>query len=55
MAYKDEYEVARLYTDGSFAKQVADANSTATICASSFIWRRRSWRAATRPPGCRAR
>jgi indolepyruvate ferredoxin oxidoreductase len=23
MAYKDEYEVARLYTDGSFAKQVA--------------------------------
>jgi indolepyruvate ferredoxin oxidoreductase len=25
MAYKDEYEVARLYTDGSFAKQVATA------------------------------
>ncbi len=25
MAYKDEYEVARLYTDGSFAKAVADA------------------------------
>ncbi len=24
MAYKDEYEVARLYTDGSFLKQVAD-------------------------------
>ncbi len=24
MAYKDEYEVARLYTDGSFAKQVAN-------------------------------
>jgi indolepyruvate ferredoxin oxidoreductase len=23
MAYKDEYEVARLYTDGSFLKQVA--------------------------------
>jgi indolepyruvate ferredoxin oxidoreductase len=23
MAYKDEYEVARLYTDGNFAKQVA--------------------------------
>ncbi|MGA2129680.1 MAG: DUF6537 domain-containing protein, partial [Xanthobacteraceae bacterium] len=23
MAYKDEYEVARLYTDGAFAKQVA--------------------------------
>ena len=25
MAYKDEYEVARLYTDGAFAKQVANA------------------------------
>jgi indolepyruvate ferredoxin oxidoreductase len=25
MAYKDEYEVARLYTDGSFLAQVADA------------------------------
>ena len=25
MAYKDEYEVARLYTDGQFAKQVAAA------------------------------
>ncbi|WP_158815660.1 indolepyruvate ferredoxin oxidoreductase family protein [Methylocapsa sp. S129] len=25
MAYKDEYEVARLYTDGSFQKQVAQA------------------------------
>jgi indolepyruvate ferredoxin oxidoreductase len=24
MAYKDEYEVARLYTDGSFARQVAE-------------------------------
>lgn len=24
MAYKDEYEVARLYTDGHFAKQIAD-------------------------------
>jgi len=24
MAYKDEYEVARLYTDGSFAKQLSD-------------------------------
>ena len=23
MAYKDEYEVARLYTDGTFRKQVA--------------------------------
>src|SRR5690606_23857428 len=23
MAYKDEYEVARLYTDGSFQKQIA--------------------------------
>ena len=25
MAYKDEYEVARLYTDGSFAEEAADA------------------------------
>ena len=25
MAYKDEYEVARLYTDGSFQRQVAEA------------------------------
>lgn len=25
MAYKDEYEVARLYTDGSFARQLDDA------------------------------
>jgi indolepyruvate ferredoxin oxidoreductase len=25
MAYKDEYEVARLYTDGSFAKALGDA------------------------------
>ena len=24
MAYKDEYEVARLYTDGTFAKQIAE-------------------------------
>ena len=24
MAYKDEYEVARLYTDGNFLKQVAN-------------------------------
>jgi indolepyruvate ferredoxin oxidoreductase len=24
MAYKDEYEVARLYTDGSFAKKLGD-------------------------------
>src|SRR5262249_3062641 len=24
MAYKDEYEVARLYTDGSFARKLAD-------------------------------
>ena len=31
------------------------ASSTATICASNFIWRRRFWRGATRPPACRAR
>ena len=25
MAYKDEYEVARLYTDGEFLKKLGDA------------------------------
>ncbi len=30
MAYKDEYEVARLYTDGTFAKQVAATFDGAT-------------------------
>ena len=40
MAYKDEYEVARLYTDGNFLKQVAN-NWAATTCASNSIWRRR--------------
>ena len=49
MAYKDEYEVARLYTDGAFVKRVRD-NSTATSCA-SFTWRRRCWRAATKTTG----
>jgi hypothetical protein len=34
MAYKDEYEVGRLYGDGEFAKAIAD-RSRATTCASS--------------------
>ena len=55
MAYKDEYEVARLYTDGAFLKQVAERVRRRRICASSSIWRRRCWRAATRRPACRAR
>ena len=50
MAYKDEYEVARLYTDGSFASR-SQPSSTATICASNFISRRRCWRAATSTTG----
>ena len=54
MAYKDEYEVARLYTDGSSCAG-RRRRSMATICASSFIWRRRFWHAATAPPDCRAR
>ncbi len=40
MAYKDEYEVARLYTDGSFQRQVARRRSRA-ICASNSISPRR--------------
>ena len=55
MAYKDEYEVARLYTDGSFLAQLSPTRSTATICASNFIWRRRFWPDAIVRPGCRAR
>jgi indolepyruvate ferredoxin oxidoreductase len=30
MAYKDEYEVARLYSDGTFARQLADRFGTET-------------------------
>ena len=46
MAYKDEYEVARLYTDGAFQRQLrAEFDGEA---GSSSTSRRRCWRAATR-------
>ena len=54
MAYKDEYEVARLYTDRRSRSRSA-TTSTANICASSSISRRRCWRAGTRSPASRAR
>ena len=41
MAIKDEYEVARLYTDGSFAKQLSQASSS-TMTGWNSISRRRS-------------
>ena len=42
MAIKDEYEVARLYTDGSFERQLAQAVPELTTGWNS-ISRRRSW------------
>ena len=41
MAYKDEYEVARLYTDGDFLSAIG-ASSKATTSSTS-TWRRRCW------------
>ena len=41
MAVKDEYEVARLYTDGSFKRQL-DAPVPGLSTGSSSTWRRRS-------------
>ena len=57
MAYKDEYEVARLYADPAFLRQVTsearfDGDEPAR---SPSISRRRCSRAATRPPASRAR
>ena len=46
MAYKDEYEVARLYTDGDFLKKLA--GSSRATSSSSSTWRRRCW--PTRDP-----
>jgi hypothetical protein len=43
--YKDEYEVARFYTDGQFEAQIADQSTAFT---SAFTWHHRSWRYATR-------
>ncbi len=54
MAYKDEYEVARLYTDGTFVKQVTvDLRRRPASCNS--ISRRRCSRARTRSPASRAK
>ena len=46
MAYKDEYEVARLYTDGEFAKALKEQFDGDPGSRSAS--RRRCWRAATR-------
>ena len=53
MAYKDEYEVARLYSESDFRQRVAEQFEGRTSCAS--IWRRRCWPTATRRPAiCRS-
>ena len=41
MAYKDEYEVARLYSNGEFAAPACGRSSPAISCGSNSIWRRR--------------
>ena len=48
MAYKDEYEVARLYTDGTFAAELA--RKFKGPYRLSFISRRRFSPSATRRP-----
>ena len=55
MAYKDEYEVARLFTDECVPQAGRSPSSTATSCGSNSISPRRCWRGATRRPACRAR
>ena len=45
MAYKDEYEVARLYTDGAFLKNYSASSKAISLLP--IIWRRRSWCGAT--------
>ncbi len=49
MAYKDEYEVARLYTDGEF-KDALNRQFDGKITLNS-IWHRRCFQASTRRPG----
>ena len=44
LAYKDEYEVARLYTDGRFEN--SSAISSTAISRSILILRRRYWAVA---------
>ena len=53
MAYKDEYEVARLYTDGAFAKPLREAFEGDSRSRSISL--RRSLAARMRSPGCRSR
>ena len=48
MAYKDEYEVARLYTTGDFEKRDARTASTATSSCTSTSRRRCSARGSRR-------
>ena len=55
MAYKDEYEVARLYTNGHFEKQVGIRPSRARTCVTSSTSRRRSSPRRIRSRACRAR
>jgi indolepyruvate ferredoxin oxidoreductase len=50
MAYKDEYEVARLFTDGSFEKRVKPRHSRAAT-KSGITWHRRCSPNATLKPG----
>ena len=45
MAYKDEYEVARLYTDTSFLDRVRSTFDGEKLRL-NFIWRRPCWRGA---------
>ena len=53
LAYKDEYEVARLLSSPAFEKALGEQFEAAASWSST--WRRRCWRAATRPPASRAR
>ena len=48
LAYKDEYEVARLYTDGAFSRRSkACSRATTSWCSTSP---RRCWPSPTRAP-----
>jgi indolepyruvate ferredoxin oxidoreductase len=46
MAYKDEYEVARLHTEAAFAQQIAGCSKARSAC--NTTWRRRCWPDRTR-------
>ena len=50
MAYKDEYEVARLYTD-TFIRRAREGKFRRRLCASSSISRRRCLRASDKHTG----